>query len=1224
MSVEERNRSTEPRGRIGRLARSVAGALVPTGRTIVTREGGFYFVVMLVLLVAGLVQQVNLILLVSTLAAGPLLTSWIGSRSFLRKLSVVRRVPAYVFSGDPLVIDYALENGKRWTSALALFLEDAMVPADRSASGTAVQPRVFFPRVPSGERVRMRWQGASPRRGKYRFNDLDLGTRAPFGLVEQRVTIPLSEEILVYPQIGQLGRRWMQLQRQSSENRLGKRHDRSSQQEEYHGLRDYRSGDSPRWIHWRTSARRGELMVKEFEQENEQELAILVDPWLPRNKVAAELKDAMELMISFAATVCLESCRRQGRRLILGWTGSPAGVCQGQASVKLLHELLYQLAVMRPATEGRLSDLLDALATTTLRDALLVIVSTRPINLGEEAERSQRLSGAASRGLLNRAIVLNAAQGDLGEMFQYARSGSRNLLEQRPTGAERERPPGHRGSPPRPGGGGGPTEPEADGQDGGGRPAMSTNLVYRGSFYMMLAVAAMIVCGDSSGSRLDSLLLVAVPVAGVLAFFTVDMKPRLGLPRDLANVLALGTLGLLFFEYRTLENPLIQCLGHWVIALQLIKYFLPKTAEDDWFLFLLGLTEVLIGTVLNQSDNVGLLLVIWAVLAIWVLGLFFLHREVGRFAGEEEEEVDAAVRPVEPVADPYHGLFDSAYWLTTGRVLAVTFVLGFFFFLLLPRQPGVTRARASTSMARHLSGFDEEVKLGQLGEILENDNVVMSVEFTDEQKRPTSPGESPLFRGVALIKYENGRWRRPPARSLQTIVSLKPFKNNGSVRRKVIWQRIKLEPNDAATLFAMRPILELNAARGLPPVLNPVDGVIFRPDARGSYDYEVLSDEDIDAPPQNEVAPSPERIESLLELEPGLAERLRKIALPVVEGLGDGDAEGLKLRARALESYLRDNRNFSYTLQMDIVDSKIDPVEDFLVNRKKGHCEYFGSALALLLRSIGIPARMINGFKGGDWNELTQSMNVRQKHAHSWVEAYLGQTREGYPLWITLDATPAADREESVAQVGGMATSFRPFTDLVRYVWVFYILGYDSQRQNRLFYEPIRMVVHKVREGYATIWKLARTGFAGLFNFNTLGSFISLRGFIVSFLVLSMVAFLVRLVLWAGARLRRWWRGPEDEGAGLTAGILFYRRLAQLLSGFDLERTTAETQREFAHRAARFLHGHGSQTQSVAEVPQRVVDAFYRVRFGHGELEPETLVNLEADLDLLESRLSGT
>jgi uncharacterized protein (DUF58 family) len=439
MSPEERARTPKGRGLVGRIARGFATALVPTERTILTREGWCYFAVMLIVLAAGLYQQVNLILLVSTLAAGPFLTSWIGSRTLLRRLSVVRRVPAYTFSGDPLVVQYALENGRRFTSALALFMEDTLFPVDGTAPTTAISPRVFFPRVPAHDRMRVRWQTVSPRRGKYSFRDLDLGTRAPFGLVERRVSIPLYEEIIVYPKIGQLTRRWFQLQRQASENRMGKRHDRSAQQDEYHGLRDYRSGDSPRWIHWRTSAKRGELMVKEFEQQNEQELSLLVDPWLPRSKVAPELREAMEQAIYFAATICLETCRRQGRRLTLGWTGAAPEVCQGQASVKLLHELLEQLALLRPATEGSLAELIDTLPATSLRDSLLVIVSTRPINLAEEAERSARLAGSSSRNMLSRAIVLNAAQGDLADLIQDVGSTSRTLLEQRFSSAEQDR-----------------------------------------------------------------------------------------------------------------------------------------------------------------------------------------------------------------------------------------------------------------------------------------------------------------------------------------------------------------------------------------------------------------------------------------------------------------------------------------------------------------------------------------------------------------------------------------------------------------------------------------------------------------------------------------------------------------------------------------------------------------------------------------------------------------
>jgi uncharacterized protein (DUF58 family) len=396
-------------------------ALWPTQRLIWTREGFCYVVVSLGLLAAGYSQQINLILLVAGLTAGPIVASFVVSASMLRRLKASRRAPAYVFAGDPLVIDYTLENERTWTAALALFVEDDLAPADRTLPGPgAPTPRVFFPRVAPRDRARLRWQGRGPRRGRYRFRTLELVTRAPFGLLERRVTVEAPEALVVYPTVGQLSRRWHLMQRQAIETQRGQRHDRSAQQQEYHGLRDYRPGDSPRWIHWRTTARLGKPMIKEFEQENEQDLAILLDPWLPRTKVTPAQRDALERAIQFAATVCLETCRRPGRRLLLGWTGATPGVCQGPSSIKLLHELLEQLAVLRPATEGAFSALLDALPPATLREAALVVVSTRPLNLAEEAERSVRLSGGSARGWAGRVILLDASRGDLDDLVQYA------------------------------------------------------------------------------------------------------------------------------------------------------------------------------------------------------------------------------------------------------------------------------------------------------------------------------------------------------------------------------------------------------------------------------------------------------------------------------------------------------------------------------------------------------------------------------------------------------------------------------------------------------------------------------------------------------------------------------------------------------------------------------------------------------------------------------------
>ena len=274
------------------------------------------------------------------------------------------------------------------------------------------------------------------------------------------------------------------------------------------------------------------------------------------------------------------------------------------------------------------------------------------------------------------------------------------------------------------------------------------------------------------------------------------------LPRQLANVLAVGTLGVLYFEYRLDDTQRIPALAHWLVYLQLIKYFLPKTAEDDWFLFLLGLMQVLIGSVVNQSDQVGTWLFLWAMLAVWVLGQFFLQREALRFSGcsvaRSAPRRQRARREFNaPPVDPYRGLFDLPYVAATVRVMVTTLALGGLIFLVLPRQAGATRTQSGAPLARHLTGFDEEVQLGQLGEILENDSVVMTVELTDEQGEATRPDEEPLWRGVTMLHYERGRWHRQ-TKGTQAVVSFKddPRLKNG----KLIRQKIKLEPIDSADL----------------------------------------------------------------------------------------------------------------------------------------------------------------------------------------------------------------------------------------------------------------------------------------------------------------------------------------------------------------------------------------------------------------------------------------
>ncbi len=734
--------------------------------------------------------------------------------------------------------------------------------------------------------------------------------------------------------------------------------------------------------------------------------------------------------------------------------------------------------------------------------------------------------------------------------------------------------------------------------------------LYRLSFYFMLTLATLAMSVDVTDSKIAMAYPPVVAVAGVLAFLTVDRNPRLGLSRGLANVLALACVSLSYLEYNFDENLLLLALTHWLVYLQLIKMFLPKTVEDDWFLFLLGLTQVMAAVVMSQSDTVGLVLFLWVLSALWVLSLFSLHREslrAGLVAPASASRDAVAI-------DPYPGLFNFAFVLTTLRVAATALALGGLIFLVMPRSTTMGSAKVGSGGARHLTGFDDQVKLGQMGEILENDTVVMTIEFYNLQEERIAPGGEPLFRGTTMVIYRDGQWHRQ-AKSPGDF----PIPPDILEAPRRIIQRIKLEPQDSTILFGLRPMLMAHSSRPPIPVLNPMDGTLFRDGARrGTYDYEVETNGDRNMPQPGEEFPSVDHLHMLLTVAEPLKSRLERIAGPIVEGI---PAEDWTARARALEGFLRNSGQFHYTLQMDVVDSSIDPVEDFLVNRKEGHCEYFGSALTLLLRSIGIPARMVNGFKGGDWNPLARVMSVRELHAHSWVEVLVGGDPRRGPEWITLDPTPAQGRAESIARAGGLAARFRLGSDFIRYIWTFYVVGFNADRQKKLIYDPLLTLVREAQRGFTEMGQALSSATRRILDFPNFASLISIRGFLVTFIALSLAAGLYRGLAWLARRLMRSMRGASQGDSSLTAGVVFYRRLTLLLAEFGLERPPGETHREFAERATVFLAGRGSSTEPVADVPSSVVDAFYRVRFGHREITPTALHLLETNLDALEASL---
>ncbi len=740
--------------------------------------------------------------------------------------------------------------------------------------------------------------------------------------------------------------------------------------------------------------------------------------------------------------------------------------------------------------------------------------------------------------------------------------------------------------------------------------------MYRASFYLMLTLATLVLSVDATGDNpLAMLYPLVVALAGFLAFWTVDRNSKLGLSRNLASLLALASGSLSLMEYRYDNNLLLLAAAHWLVYLQLIKTFLPKTVEDDWFLFLVGLVQVLVGGVISQSDIVGMLLVGWVVTSLWVLTLFALRRDALRmnrvpFGASNQEAVDRS--------EPYLGLFDAAFVFATIRVAAITMMLGGVIFLLMPRRMMTGNSSNSDEVGKHLSGFDDEVQLGQLGEILENDNIVMSIEqvgLDGNRVAPARDEPEQRWRGVTLDRYETGgRWRRP-----QLFISGFTFALPIQARQNFIRQVIKLEPTDSPILFGLRPIIEKDAQeKRFEPVLNEIDGSLFRGDTRAvTIDYRVDSAIDQGLAQGGESFPGGEYLDRLLEVPPSVLERIKPLAERIVAGTDPADLRG---RVEKLDAHLHGpGSEFRYTLAMDVVDPTLDPAVDFLLNRKEGHCEYFATALTLMVRSIGIPARMVNGFKGGDYNAVAGVTTVRQKHAHSWVEVLVEPRapRDNRAFWATYDPTPADERNESVARVGGMIGNFRQVTDLVRYIWVFYIVGFNADRQDRFLYKPIASLLLQARRGFGMIGETLR----GLLSFPSVESFFSLRGFLVSFIGLLLLAGLIRLAIALFHLARRLGRWHAADPSPQAMGDSIFRRLLQLLEGFGITRPAAETPREFARRAAQHLASRGQGSEAVADVPPLIVDAFYRIRFGNHPLDESDRHHLLARLDALESRL---
>lgn len=783
--------------------------------------------------------------------------------------------------------------------------------------------------------------------------------------------------------------------------------------------------------------------------------------------------------------------------------------------------------------------------------------------------------------------------------------------------------------------------PHADDRNRGAASDMtSTRDAFTLSLYLTVCLAGAMLWG-AEGTFSQAALTLPVAVA---AFLCVERR-GLTLPAAAANGLGLLAIAAALVELwlRDVEGRLLFG-AHLLVYLTWILLWLPKTSRQRWGLIALAVLQIGVGSVLTNNGLYGLGMAAFLTLAVWTLALFQLDEAESRHAPAALPPVTSGrsaallLGPggVAPVAAATFGRWPMRQ---VAAVVAVTVAgaigVGAAFFLLVPRFEVARRSFSETEapLARQrVTGFTEEVKLGEFGQILESTVPVFEVRLYDNEddskidvaEYAQAIGyEEPLFRGAVLATYRTGSWKsddRPPLSGLRQDLRRTPR----------VRQEYRIQPIAAATLFAIAPVFPAGYVVGSDDQLRSrVDtGTLARPSGRrhnGEISYVVFSPLTPEQLGRYHGRFSPSGFSSerffgrrggdpYLQMPPDGLGTLREVAAGIARPGGGGVPP--RTRAARLAAWLRDSGEFGYSLSGEIVDPKLDPVEDFLLNRKSGHCEYFAAALALMLRAEEIPCRVVTGFKGGEVNGLSGAFEVQQRHAHAWVEAEIDGR------WETLDPTPPAARNESVAANAPPVPLWGDLKSAAAGFWSNYVVQMNLARQRRTL-APLREAATAAAASLRENWwpALKRQAYALATDPSR---WVSWQGGVATFFLLLFGVGSWRLTRSISRRVARV-RAARRAEALRGRRVEFYERFRRLCERRGWRPATGQTPREFAAGVTDSLGRLAAPLVPalLAGLPAELTEDFYRVRFGELDLDESEVRVLDERLGEFEAALAG-
>lgn len=338
------------------------------------REGLIYLTIMVVLFIGSLLGRENRLMLVFAMMAGPFVINGWATFTMLQAAAVARSAPRRAMAGEMFAVEVTFTNLRPIFSAWMMLVQDEVTRGDDDV----VIASVLFTHVAPRERQIGHYDARLYRRGRYQFGPISVASRFPLGLIERARVFPARDEILIYPRLGRLRTGWQRELLHASELVTIPQSRSGLYDDEFHRLREYRPGDNPRAIHWRSSARRNELILREYHQSREHNLIVVLDLWAPPSPVPSDV-DRVEWALSLVGTLCLEhrrASRESSIRLLA--SGSSQQTWEGQASAASLEDLFDVLAVL----ESGPGNFPESLAHEALQHAgpadRILCLSTRP------------------------------------------------------------------------------------------------------------------------------------------------------------------------------------------------------------------------------------------------------------------------------------------------------------------------------------------------------------------------------------------------------------------------------------------------------------------------------------------------------------------------------------------------------------------------------------------------------------------------------------------------------------------------------------------------------------------------------------------------------------------------------------------------------------------------------------------------------------------------------